>query len=140
MMNNNALNNNNVVSTADALAQELASIRAEKNLLKKREEEVLARLLAEGIVDMESFEKEDVVLDNVIVSKIPTLKAPRYDVVKTRLLAKALGISTKTLVKRTWKFHVDENALASFVTDGKIPQEMVESLKIQYNKISVKKR
>ena len=139
MMNNNALNNN-VVSTADALAQELASIRAEKNLLKKREEEVLARLLAEGIVDMESFEKENVVLDNVIVSKIPTLKAPRYDVVKTRLLAKALGMSPKALVKRTLKFYVDEDALASLVTDGKIPQEMVESLKVQYNKISVKKR
>ena len=139
MMNNNALNNN-VVSTADALAQELASIRAEKNLLKKREEEVLARLLAEGVVDMESFEKEDVELDSVIISKIPTLKAPRYDVAKTRILAKALGISTKTLVKRTWKFHVDENALASLVTDGKIPQAIIDSLKVQYNKISVKKR
>ena len=138
MMNNNALNN--VVSTADALAQELASIRAEKNLLKKREEEVLARLLAEGIVDMASFEKEDVELDNVIISKIPTLKAPRYDVAKTRILAKALGISPKVLVKRTWKFNVDEDALASLVTDGKIPQAVVDSLKIQYNKISVKKR
>ena len=138
MMNNNALNN--VVSTADALAQELASIRAEKNLLKKREEEVLARLLAEGIVDMESFEKEDVVLDSVIISKIPTLKAPRYDVAKTRLLAKALGMSPKALVKRTLKFYVDEDALTSLVTDGKVPQELINSLKIQYNKISVKKR
>ena len=138
MMNNNALNN--VVSTADALAQELASIRAEKNLLKKREEEVLARLLAEGVVDMESFEKEDVELDSVIISKIPTLKAPRYDVAKTRILAKVLGMSPKALVKRTWKFHVDEDALASLVTDGKVPQELINSLKIQYNKISVKKR
>lgn len=138
-MMNTAINNN-VLSTADALANELASIRAEKNLLKKREEEVLARLLAEGVVDMESFEKETAVLDTTIITKIPTLKAPRYDVVKTRVLAKALNISTKKLVKREWKFTVDENALAELVERGLAPQALIDTLKIQYNKIAVKKR
>ena len=138
-MMNTAINNN-VLSTADALANELASIRAEKNLLKKREEEVLARLLAEGVVDMESFEKETAVLDTTIITKIPTLKAPRYDVVKTRVLAKALNISTKKLVKREWKFTVDENALAELVESGLAPQALIDTLKIQYNKIAVKKR
>jgi hypothetical protein len=132
--------NNNVLSTADALANELASIRAEKNLLKKREEEVLARLLSEGVVDMESFEKETAVLDTTIITKIPTLKAPRYDVAKTRVLAKALNISTKKLVKREWKFTVDENALAELVESGLAPQALIDTLKIQYNKIAVKKR
>jgi len=138
-MMNTAINNN-VLSTADALANELASIRAEKNLLKKREEEVLARLLSEGVVDMESFEKETAVLDTTIITKIPTLKAPRYDVAKTRVLAKALNISTKKLVKREWKFTVDENALAELVESGLAPQALIDTLKIQYNKIAVKKR
>ena len=138
-MMNTAINNN-VLSTADALANELASIRAEKNLLKKREEEVLARLLAECVVDMESFEKETAVLDTTIITKIPTLKAPRYDVAKTRVLAKALNISTKKLVKREWKFTVDENALAELVESGLAPQALIDTLKIQYNKIAVKKR
>ena len=124
------------VNVANELAMELDKIRSAKKELARREKELVSKFYEAGILH-DNYEQEEVVTDNVIIRKIPALSGKRYDVDKARALADSLAISRKELVNREWKFTVNEEKLNELVSEGKISEEVKDSLAIKANRIKV---
>ena len=137
-MENITINNNtvNVNAVADELAIELDKVRSAKKELARREKEITAKLYKAGILH-ENYESEEITTDKVVIRKIPALSGKRYDVDKARALADSLAISRKELVNREWKFTVNEEKLNELVSEGKISEEVKDSLAIKANRIKV---
>ena len=131
---------NNVSNEAvfSNLATQLADLRVQKNALEKKEKEIVAELYALGVFDKDSKQPQTFEDDSIIVNKIPTLK--HYDVEKVRVLAKALKISPKDLIKREWKFSVNNDALVALVATGRFPSTLLDELAIKYNKLTAKRK
>ena len=124
------------VNVVNELAMELDKIRSAKKELARREKELVSKFYEAGILH-DNYEQEEVTTDNVIIRKIPALSGKRYDVDKARALADSLAISRKELVNREWKFTVYEDKLKELVSEGKISEEVKDSLAIKANRIKV---
>lgn len=121
-------------ATVNALVHEIMSIRAKKKELASMESALVQKLYDVGVID-NTFAKQVVEVGDVIITKSPSMKSPRYDVDKVRHLADSLGLSRKTLVARKWVFSANEKALADLVKQGTVPQEVIDNMKVQYNKV-----
>lgn len=126
----------NELTIANELAMELDKIRSAKKELARREKEITEKFYKAGILH-EGFESEEITTDKVVIRKIPALSGKRYDVEKARILADSLGMSRKELVNREWKFTVNEDKLDELVNEGKISEEVKDSLAIKANRIKV---
>ena len=124
------------VNVANELAMELDKIRSAKKELARREKELVSKFYEAGILH-DNYEQEEVTTDKVVIRKIPALSGKRYDVDKARVLADSLVISRKELVNREWKFTVNEEKLNELVSEGKISEEVKDSLAIKANRIKV---
>ena len=124
------------VNVANELAMELDKIRSAKKELARREKELVSKFYEAGILH-DNYEQEEVTTDKVVIRKIPALSGKRYDVDKARVLADSLAISRKELVNREWKFTVNEEKLNELVSEGKISEEVKDSLAIKANRIKV---
>lgn len=124
------------VNVVNELAMELDKIRSAKKELARREKELVSKFYEAGILH-DNYEQEEVTTDSVVIRKIPALSGKRYDVDKARALADSLAISRKELVNREWKFTVNEEKLNELVSEGKISEEVKDSLAIKANRIKV---
>ncbi len=124
------------VNVVNELAMELDKIRSAKKELARREKELVSKFYEAGILH-ENYESEEITTDKVVIRKIPALSGKRYDVDKARALADSLSISRKELVNREWKFTVNEEKLNELVSEGKISEEVKDSLAIKANRIKV---
>ena len=124
------------VNVVNELAMELDKIRSAKKELARREKELVSKFYEAGILH-DNYEQEEITTDNVVIRKIPALSGKRYDIDKARALADSLAISRKELVNREWKFTVNEEKLNELVSEGKISEEVKDSLAIKANRIKV---
>ena len=123
---------------AEKALHELAKVRAQKTALANKEKELMKSIKGMGIFDFENYDKEQFVGETVIANKVPYLTGTHYDLDKVRKLADSLKMSRKLLINRKVVCSVNEVALQELVANDTVPQELIDSMAIKGNKVTVK--
>lgn len=123
---------------AEKMLKQLASIRAQKTALANEEKKLMAEIKEMGVFDFFDYNKEQFVGETIIANKVPFLTGTRYDLEKVRKLLASLKLKRTDYIHKEYKYVVDDKAMQSLVDNDLVPQELIDSMAIRGNKLTVK--
>lgn len=123
---------------AEKMLKQLATIRAQKTALANEEKKLMAEIKEMGVFNFDDYNKEQFVGETVIANKVPYLTGTHYDLEKVRKLLASLKLKRKDYIHKEYKYVVDDKAMQSLVDNDLAPQELIDSMAIKGNKLTVK--